>query len=229
MNIKKIILTQTAIISIAASSCALADGFYAGIGAGASSFNNILSTANNAIASNVISNSSGDMGSTGVIGSLFAGYNFSFANKCNLGLEAFSNIMSTSTTHNMNTTSAIAIITQDLKISSRYTYGLRILPGYEITPDTTGHIILGYARGNFKITNNGKFNNISATFNSNGLQTGLGFTTAITKNLALGLDAIYTTYASQTVNGLTASGTPLTYKNKPYTLEGIVSLQYKFG
>lgn len=228
MNIKKIILTHTTIIGLVASSCVLANGFYTGIGAGASSFNNTIATSDN--------QESYDFGSIGVIGSLFAGYNFSLAHKLNLGLEAFGNTMSASVTAdhvNNNVTindNTLGIATNsELKISSRYAYGLRILPGYEITSDTICHIILGYVRGNFKLTDNGRYGIASSVFNSNGLQTGIGLSTHITKNIILGVDAIYTTYTSQMVSGTTTTGAPLTYKNKPYTLDGLISLQYKFG
>lgn len=43
----------------------------------------------------------------------------------------------------------------------RYNTGVRILPAYEFSPGTIGHILLGYSYGKFKISDNGVYGYIN--------------------------------------------------------------------
>ena len=192
-------------IALAASGVALADGFYVGAGLGATSFNDTMTMPGRA-----------DNGMLGVIGGIYGGYTFNFANQFNLGLEAFGNATSAQIKNNNN---------PDVTVKSRYSYGVRALPGYQLTPDTEVHLLAGYVRGNFK--QSVSTSNVSAitanktnTFNANGFQLGAGTGTNIAKNVALRGDLIFSGFQSKTLNGI---------KNRVNTLDGVASIAYKFG
>lgn len=188
-------------IALAASSVALADGFYAGAGLGGTGFHDQMG-------------SDDDQGNLGVIGGVFGGYTWNFANQFNLGAEAFG-----------NATSAKAEILGVADVKSRYNYGVRALPGYQVTPDTEVHAIVGFVRGNFKVEQNAGSFSQDKTFNANGFQLGLGTGTNVAKNIAVRGDLVYSGYQSKTVSDADGDS----FKNKINTLDGIVSVAYKFG
>ncbi len=195
-------------IAVAASSVALADGAYVGVGLGAQAMHDKMQV------TSVTNGGTNNVGNFGAMGGLYAGYGFNFANQFNLGLEAFGNI-----------DSAKAVDSTGGKfagIKSRYDYGVRVLPGYQITPDTTGYILAGYVRGNFQ---NQTQSGGNQNFNANGFQVGLGSQTNIAKNVGLRGDFYYNGFQSKTVTDSLSN----TYSNKINTLNGVLSVNYKFG
>ncbi len=107
---------------------------YAGISLGGTNFNDTVS----------INNTSGTtptLGQLGFIGGLFVGYDFPLRGPVNTGLELFGN--------GTTATSSLTDAATGLKISVKYqnNYGVRILPGYRLSPDTVAHFFGGiYAR-----------------------------------------------------------------------------------
>ena len=81
-----------------------------------------------------------------------------------------------------------------------YSYGLSVLPGYLLTPDTTLYARLGLVRAHFEI--NTKPGN-SANDTITGGQTGVGLALALSKNLSLRGEYNYNFY--QTYNALNYS------------------------
>jgi len=130
----------------------------------------------------------------GGIGEVYGGYAWNFANKINLGLEPFANFAST---------------------DNNYNYGFRVVPGYQITPDTSAHLLAGFVRGHF---NNGNDVSANEKYFSNGYQAGVGAETNLMKNVALRGDVTFNDYLQD-----------LTTNNSRYAINGIASLNYKFG
>jgi opacity protein-like surface antigen len=94
-----------------------------------------------------------------------------------------------------------------------------------------GHLIVGYTRGNFHVKDDGVYGFISKTWNTNGYQVGLGTTIGLFCNLALRLDAIYSGYCKQHLNGFTfVDDVRVTdvYTITPQSFDGTVSLIYNF-
>jgi outer membrane immunogenic protein len=203
---KKTLLT--AALALAATGAASADGFYAGLGLGASALHS-QSTLNSLTGDD----STGENGNFGVLGGLFGGYNFNFANQLNLGLEAFVNADSAKFNESVNAVGYTGKLT--------YNYGLRVLPGYQITADTDLHLLAGVARGHFE----GSSVNFSNSQNVNGWQLGLGSTTSVNTNFAVRGDVIYTGYKTQNLNFSNGD----TGSFKANTLDGVISGEYKFG
>ncbi|MCD6047281.1 MAG: hypothetical protein K0S08_928 [Gammaproteobacteria bacterium] len=190
---------------LATSSSSFASGFYLGAGMGADSFDN-KATINDATA---------QFNNTGVLGSLFAGYQYNFTNGFNLGAEAFAN----TTTAKIINHAYIPPATSE----AHYNYGLRVLPGYNITPYIEAHLISGFVRGNFQ-DQFGEFAT-KKTFNINGFQVGLGTSAMATKNIAIRGDVIYSGYHSHTVTDAFDN----VFQNKIHTVDAILSAMYKFG
>ena len=202
---KKVLL----VAAVALSTTAFADGFYAGAGLGGSSLHVKLTDSGN--------NHSGNYGSTDVVGGLLGGYSFNMANQVNLGVEAFFN----GTSDKISQTNANG--SSDVKL--RYNYGVRVLPGYQLTPDTDMHLIAGYVRGNFKFDSSDTDSSASPHYNRNGYQAGFGLGTNVDKNVFLRADMIYSGYNKISGNNEDSQAVSL----KANTLDAIVSGGVKFG
>ncbi|MGC1182654.1 hypothetical protein [Legionella sp.] len=161
------------------------------------------------------------LGALGIIGGGYAGYEYGFK-QYGLALEFFA-----------DATGLNAAITHEpytYHHHQSYDLGVRVLPQYIFTPNTSGHIVLGYTNGKFNIFDNGVYGYINTGYNKSGFQTGLGFTNRLQNNVLFRLDAIYDMYASQSSRGLgLTSGTIQLYKNTFSTLTGKLSLIYKFS
>lgn len=215
-------------IALAASGAALADGFYVGGDLGATSFmvKDQINQSSSGFSSSV------DTGKLGGNIGLLGGYAWVFPNQFFLGAEAFAQ----ATSAKINFNAAGGGSSDDADVKLRYVYGLRVLPGYALTPDTNVYGIVGYARANVKFDGSAGTVSGSTTKNFNGYQLGLGSMTNINKNVALRGDVIYTGYQSKT---FTANATDLTdnttnsystsEKFTPSSLEGNVAVVYKFG
>ena len=171
--------------------------------------------------SHFIEPESHQLGTVGLIGGGYAGYEYGF-NNYGVALEFFADGtgLNAAVTHSPYT----------YHHHQSYDLGVRVLPEYAFTPMTTGHVILGYTNGRFNISDNGVYGYINTSYNKSGFQTGLGFTTALRNNVSFRLDAIYDIYGSQTNAGAgLTSGTTQLYTNTFSTLAGEASLIYKFN
>ena len=176
-----------------------------------------------------------DYSGVGLLGSWFAGCNMDLFKRFNLGLEFFfteSNNQIGVDDISVNPATLGQPITS-MKISQKYAYGVRMLPGYKITPDVDGHLIIGYSRGTFRLRDDGAYALAETDFGVNGLQYGLGFSVGFWKNLALRLDFIYTQYPHEhyTTSGpLPSVPSPgnASYYDSLSTLDGVLSLTCKF-
>lgn len=172
------------------------------------------------------------LGGIGIIGGGFLGYDFSFTPKIKMGLEGFANAtgLNTAIQHYDQTT---RIQTNSEEMNSRYNLGVRILPGYQFTPDTDGHIIIGYSNAKFKHLDNGTYGFLDTDFNKNGFQGGLGCKSNLSyQHVSLRLDMLYTRYSKQnsTGTGLAGSGSAYQYYTDIFsTLEADLSLIYQFS
>lgn len=192
------------------------DGLYVGANIGVS---NLLDNA-----SWLINPEDHDLGSVGIVGGGFIGYDYSVTDGIKIGIEGFGNAvgLNTSIQHYFTGTS--------YSVDSRYNAGIRILPGYQFTPDTVWHVILGYSNAQFEIKDN-LYGYLNKTYNKSGFQSGLGLTSTIMGGLSVRLDAMYTKYAGQSSTGLSnVSSSPFQYYTNDFsTLEGDLSLVYKFN
>lgn len=168
------------------------------------------------------------LSSTGFVGGGLFGYDFTLRDQVKLGLEGFINTTDLNLSANQNYSPVTSYT-----VNMRYNAGIRLLPGYEFTPGTVGHVIIGYSYAQFKINDNGNYGIINKRFNKNGLQLGLGVKTSLFqfKNLSLRTDVLYTAYSSQTSNGVTTTTPPgvQVYHNQLATLEGNLALIYQLA
>lgn len=163
------------------------------------------------------------LGASGLTGGALVGYNFNLPHQWLIALEGALNVVSIDIADNQNYAPQ-----SSYTVDMRYNAGVRILPTYVFSPTTSGHIILGYVSGGFKINDNGNYGLIHKTFSEGGLQTGVGMDTALSPCVDLRADVLYTNYGSQTSNGLT-TGLPAaiqSYHNNLSTLEASLSVIY---
>ncbi len=194
--------TLLVVILVAASSVAMADGFYAGVGVGGQ---NLYTHMNDGAGRTY------DASKIGFTGGVFGGYALNFTNQFNLGTEAFGDFTTAK--------ASVQSISYTASLKEQYNYGVRLLPGYQVAPDTDIHLLLGYIRGNFKFSDS----NVAVgnnTFNLNGFQVGGGMGTNLMKDVAVRGDVVFNGYQNKTVNG---------FQNKPRSITGIASIAYKFG
>ena len=164
------------------------------------------------------------LSATGFVGGGMLGYDYSLMERIKLGVEGFIN----GTALNLSTQQ---LYTPHVSYNSnmRYTAGVRLLPGYEFSPATIGHLMLGYSYGSFNIKDNGDYGFINTGLASNGFQSGLGLNVPCHfKNLSLRGDVVYTTYSAKTSDGLSPTLLSQNYYNNFATIEGNLSLIYKF-
>lgn len=209
-------------LTLAASGAALANGFYAGAGVGGLQLNSKTVD----YSSHTATSSSQNEGNLGVNGVLMGGYEFAFANRMVLGLEAFGNYTSAKI-NNSQSTIGDSELTSSLR--QQYVYGARVLPGFQATDSTSFYGIVGVARGHFVTTGSVTANITDVSGSSkvdlNGYQLGLGTKTDVYKNIAVRTDLIYTGYQSKTFESTDGS----TSKIQPSTVEANVAAVYKFG
>lgn len=162
-------------------------------------------------------------GATGLVGGGMIGYDYSVNERFKLGLEGFINA------------TALNLAAEQLynpfpsyNVSMRYNTGVRVLPGYEFSPGTIGHVLLGYSYGQLHINDNGDYGYIDRNIAANGFQAGLGLNVPFyLKNLSLRGDLIYSNYGTYNSLGSSTSFTPQNYSNNFSVLEGNLSLVYK--
>ncbi len=203
-------------LSLLASGAALANGFYAGIGAGGLQLNDQLVETLGGTTETL------NEGELGVNGALMAGYQFAFANRMLLNLEAFGNYTSANVSESISDYPGAYS-----EARLQYVYGAHIMPGFQTTDSTAFYGILGVARGYFKNSGELFSNDDDGTYSLNGYQLGLATMTDVSKNMAIRTDVIYTAYQSKTFYNLANTGVSLRYE--PSTVEFNVVAVYKFG
>jgi len=224
-----------AVLLTAVSQSAFANSLYAGIGVGVSDFaDSQLITAPTAPEAAPTSH---DYSGLGLLSSVITGYRFDLTKRFNLGLEAFltgSNNQIGVDDISIDSANSGQPITA-MKVSQRYTYGVRILPGYEIVPNVVGHAIVGVSRGVFSLIDNGANSQAKSNFGVYGYQLGLGASTVLLKNLDIRLDVIYTKYPNNhytTTGQLPNSTSPAqtaSYYDSLSSFDTVLSLTYRFN
>ena len=166
------------------------------------------------------------MSATGIIGGGLVGYDYSMTEQLTLGVEGFGNA------NGIHMSSLQLYPPQaSYRVGAKYNAGLRVLPGYKFNSGAVAHVLLGYTNAGFTITDNGDYGYIDQHFNKNGFQCGLGMKVPITNNLSIRADALYSIYANASNIGLSnlAPYGPQTYYNNLSTLEGDLTILYKFN
>lgn len=191
------------------------NGFYVGGDIGAANLTNKESHSTNP--------ESHTLGSMGIIGGGFVGYDYGVNCQSRAALEAF--VDATGLNTNLQHASSI------YKMKQRYNIGVRVLTEYVFTPCTVGHFIVGYVNGRFRIQDNGVYGYVKSAYRRNGFQLGAGLTTTLTDQMFVRVDALYNSYSSHTSKGAALVGTNYPfqfYKNRFKQLAGELSLIYKF-
>ncbi len=162
----------------------------------------------------------------GIVGGGLLGYDFTLLNQLKLGLEGFGYADGINLLTRQNYSPQTSY-----NVNIRRNGGVRLLPGYEFTPGTIAHVIVGYSYATFNANDNGDYGLLSTHFSKNGFQGGLGVKTPLFKNLSIRGDMLYTTYSAQTSYGVTTTvpSSVQTYRNQLATWEGNLSLIYKFN
>ena len=181
--------------------------WYAGVGAGPTGFFNKEKTTGGF-------NGSANYSALGILGTLYGGVDYSLANGLDMAAEIFGDARSAWYKDDHN-------YTPSYDARMRYTYGLRVLPGYQLSTAATVHLLLGFVRGNLKSTWGSGNRNIS---NLGGYQVGLGGNYMLSHHVGLRGDLIYSQYQEKTF-----SMGGFRFKNKPSTFDGVVSVFYAFS
>lgn len=227
---KSVVLVGAALLTV--SGLATADGFYMGAGVGALQLNNTFAFSETQTDTPDINLSQTGHG-TSVNGTVLVGYAWENPNDYFIGLEAF---------QNMSDAQASATLSdqygsENLHLKIKDIYGIRLLPGYHLTPDTVAYGIVGLAHSKMELSND---NGVATDDDVNGYQLGTGMMTKITPNVALRGDLIYTGYGKAERNRTESSSyndgsSSYSYSLadsssiKPSTMEGNVDLMYSFG
>ena len=228
-------------------------GIYVGIGVGGISLDAETNGAGNITTDGVLTDTSNSVnaGNQGVNGSIFGGYAWTFSNKLFLAGEIFGTLTNVPVdavgNSNTDTDPSLnqATDTTDVSMRLKGTYGVRLLPGYQVTQSTVVYGLVGYSRADIdssathtlSVTPAGGDTTSFESSNSdsnwfNGLQLGVGSMVKVAEHVALRGDIIWTGYQSQTIqsggvsnaDGSSAGSISAT----PTTLEGNVSLVYMF-
>ncbi len=167
--------------------------------------------------------SSHRLSATGILGGGFVGYAKTLTDRIFIDIEGFANGVSANATAIQNYGTR-----PEYQVDLAYNLGVRLLPGYLITPHLQGYLNIGYSAAQFQIQDNGNYGYVNDTFFENGLQAGLGVKTELSAPLSLRFDLIYSYYGLQTTYGRTTSGYQV-YQNNLSTLEADLALVYAFS
>ncbi|MCR9191949.1 MAG: porin family protein [Gammaproteobacteria bacterium] len=191
-------------------------GFYIGVDVGVSHLMDNQSTTFPQISRSFSDN--------GAVGGGLAGYDYIINNRFKLGLEGFMNAtdLKFATNNHPNTIS--------YNVRANYNAGMRFLPGMKLAPNVIGHILVGYSNMKFTIKDSGVYGYIDQMINKSGFQCGLGFKITLTRYLSLRTDTLYSTYGTLTSagNSLSSAYSYQSYVNRFSTVEGEITLVYKF-
>lgn len=161
------------------------------------------------------------LGGIGFIGGGLVGYNFVFSNY-DLGIEGFIN---GNTTKNLVYHNATA---SRFAVSSRYNWGFRALPGYFFNDYMEGHLILGWSRGHFSISDNGVWGFISGNFDVDGFQFGGGTTFPLFCNFTIRFDSTFVYYPQRKLTGIATTLVSDLYSLRVHAFDTTATLIYNF-
>ncbi len=221
------------------------NGFYVGAGAGVMGLFNTQKTTTAITDTDGVSGNTQtvDAGNANINGTVFAGYAWYLPKQTFLGLELFDNLTNTGgNTSNAAEVQTSTSVNTTNSMTLENVYGIRALPGYQVTPSTTMYGIVGFARAHARSNGstlitidggqaNGGSGNDSSNFN--GYQLGLGSMVNITEHLAIRGDLIFTNYQNVTLKEETValgggSSIQINATSQPSTVEGNISLVYMF-
>lgn len=161
----------------------------------------------------------------GFVGGGFIGHDKSISPKLNLGIEGFmqGDSLALSTTRNYGGY-------RYYRARMYYNTGVRLLPGLKLDKNTIGHGLIGYSSALFSTKDSNNYGTLDKNKNKDGFQCGLGLETKLSKMLSIRGDTLYTIYSSSRLVGVSfaPSNLPQYYFKKFRTLEGSVSLVYRF-
>lgn len=163
------------------------------------------------------------LSATGILGGGFVGYAKAFSERIVVSVEGFGNGVSANATATQNYGTK-----PQYQTDLTYNVGVRVLPGYFITPRVLSYLNIGYSGAQFQVQDNGNYGYVNDGFFENGLQAGLGLKTELSAPLSLRFDLIYNYYGSQTTYGQTLTGFQV-YQNNLSTLEADLALVYAFS
>jgi len=203
----KKLLVATA-VAAASTSIAFAanNGPYVGVDLGVNNSTFKLNDANN---------NQHNVGSNGALAGVFGGYSASVSPLVSLGGEAFINASNAQAKDVV-----LGSASTNLTLKTKYSYGLRFVPGLSISDKTSAYGILGVVRTRFDAVQSQATASKTDRRNVTGGQIGAGIQTDLTSNLALRGEYVYTNYRSfntTMLNGL-----------KPSTGQATLGLVYKF-
>lgn len=208
-------------------SVSLANAPYIGAGIGINHLSEKVSYYDQQIPTN---NGLANFSANSLIGTAFGGYGFDFYAQWVAGLEFFGIFQNNSATIYTNNGSAA--------FQQHSSYGIRVVPSYQIVPSADIHAIVGYTRTLVSLRDNGGLldaNNTIPHFNNylNGFQVGFGTSLSIGYGFILRGDMIYNGYGSFEDNAYYNNPnltTPdyFSYHNSLNDLLGLISLAYAF-
>lgn len=218
-------------------------GFYLGIGAGGIGLTDKITETGSAVFHSTTSLSgttSADGGSIGLNSYLLAGYAWKLPNKVFLGTEIFGNLTNAGSSVDVTSTDLVLDSNNSVDVTLQYVYGIRALPGFQITPDAVVYGIIGYARAHATSDLSASLaagadtysQSVSDSYNFNGYQLGLGSMISASTHVAIRGDLIYTGYESQTLRSGSVSSSTFSGEGsisaQPSTLEADVGLVFTF-
>ena len=234
-------------------------GFYVGVGVGALAAADSLSASGTATSSGILGgtaegSANNDLGGISVNSYVLGGYSWVFPNKLFLGAEVFGSLTNASGSASASTVSAsdsgfhsTGVANGGLTFTEEGGYGVRALPGYQVSPDAVVYAIAGWSNMTANIGVNGSATTTVAdvdaadvaisgsssdSYNFNGYQLGLGSMINVTSNIAVRGDLIWSSYGSKNVAGgaVTAEDTTAqgTVSVDPSSLEANVGVVYTF-
>jgi hypothetical protein len=113
-------------------------------------------------------------------------------------------------------------------IHSRWSWGVRALPGIWFRDCFEIHLIAGYIRGYFRAHDTGAFGFINKNFSVDGYEVGSGILYPITNCLWMRLDGVYNGYARRTLSATSTTGGPNSYQFSCDEFNSTVALIFQF-
>jgi hypothetical protein len=235
MILKKIIIKLAILLIAISSQYIFANNLYIGGGIGIS---NLADRQTVTAPISAEAPSTHDYSGFGMLSSIFGGYKFDIYKSFSLGIEGF--FTGSNNQIGIDDISINPINNEQpattMRISQRYLYGIRLLPGYKITQNITGYVILGVSRSVFRLIDNGAYALGKSSFGAYGPQFGLGGSANIIKNLDIRLDVMYNRYPSHyyTISGPLPVCTTISpscagyYHDSLSSFDSMISISYRF-
>ncbi|MEM1243983.1 MAG: outer membrane beta-barrel protein [Pseudomonadota bacterium] len=134
----------------------------------------------------------GDLGIDGIAGRLVGGYGVTFMNRYYLAVEGFGEL-----TSNQGKTTIVGnggVGSEAWQLRERYSYGVRLVPGFKLTDSTMFYGTVGWVRSRFQLTNSGKgsFDQTGFVYipngvekSRNGIAAGAGLQVMLANNVSM--------------------------------------------